>query len=211
MLSLTTKIFVRLVLVAATVAAFAMPATPAQAHDVELPFEIHFPQEVAKTHFTNDYRQRRSGGRRHEGNDLMADEKLVEVYAVADGVVTKINERARPGRYVIIEHADGWESVYIHLNDDTPGTDDGNAPWWFTLAPGVEEGATVQAGQVIGWSGDSGNAEDNQPHTHFELHHEGAEVNPYPYLVVAYESELDELFHEDQFLFNQLYESASIG
>lgn len=196
---------------ATTVAALTIQTPPAAAQDVELPFEIHFPQEVDKTHFRDDFGQRRAGGRRHEGNDLMADEKMVEVYALADGVVTKINERARPGRYVAIEHADGWESLYIHLNNDDVGTDDGDAAWWFTLAPGIEEGATVEAGQVIGWAGDSGNAEDNKPHTHFELHHNGAEVDPYPYLITAYETELDQMFHRDQLLFNQLYESASIG
>ena len=180
-------------------------APPAQAHHTNPPFELRFPQDVEKTSFGNDWGDRRSRGRRHLGTDLMADEKMVEVYAAADGVVKKINERPRPGRYVIIEHEGGWDTMYIHLNDDNPGTDDGDAPWYFTLAPGVEEGKEVEAGQLIGWAGDSGNAEDNQPHTHFELHMNVLEINPYPYLAAAYERDYGELLRVLQVLDNQLH------
>ena len=180
-------------------------APPAQALDTNPPIELRFPQDVEKTRFVNDWGDRRSSGRSHRGTDLMADEKMVEVYAAADGVVAKINERPRPGRYVIIEHEGGWDTLYIHLNDDNPGTDDGDAPWYFTLAPGVEEGREVKAGQLIGWAGDSGNAEGNQPHTHFELHRNGREINPYPYLAAAYERDYGELLRVAQVLDNQLY------
>lgn len=185
--------------------AFLLPMARAQAQHPEPPFELRFPQEPTKTQFSNDWGARRSGGRRHTGTDLMAEAKMVEVYAVADGLVVKVNERSRPGRYVLIEHADGWESMYVHLNDDNPGTDDGDAPWFFTLAPGIEEGVSVKAGQLIGWAGDSGNAEDNMPHTHFELHYQGRELNPYPYLVDAYERDLNEEIRRVELLENQLY------
>ena len=140
------------------------PALPAQAHsDASPPFELRFPQETDMTRFSNDWRARRSGGRRHSGTDLIADAKMAEVYAVADGVVVKVNDGPRAGRYVIIEHADGWESYYIHLNNDGLDDDSGDGPWMLTVAPGVEEGALVEAGQLIGWAGDSGNAEGNSP------------------------------------------------
>lgn len=180
-------------------------AVPARAHRASPPFELRFPQEVDKTSFGNDWGDRRASGRRHRGTDLMAAEKMVEVYAAADGVVAKINERPRPGRYVIIEHEGGWDTLYIHLNDDTPGTDDGEAPWYFTLAPGIEEGRRVEAGQLIGWAGDSGNAEDNHPHTHFELHLSGREVNPYSFLVAAYDRDYGEMTRLVQVLNNQLH------
>ena len=162
-----------------------LPAAQAQAYPTQPPFEISFPQETAKTSFHNDWGDRRLG-HRHRGNDLMATEKMTEVYAIADGVVAKINERSRPGRYISIEHADGWESLYIHLNDDNLGTDDGVADWSLTLAPGIEEGSSVEAGQLIAWAGDSGNAEGAKPHTHFELSYDGQEVNPYYALEDAY-------------------------
>ena len=124
----------------------------------------------------------------------MATEKMVEVYALAAGVVTKINERPRPGRYVSIDHGQGWSSLYVHLNDDNIGTDDGEADWSLTLAPGIEEGVEVEAGQLIGWTGDSGNAEGNLPHTHFEISVDGREINPYYVLAEAFER--DHKLHE---------------
>jgi murein DD-endopeptidase MepM/ murein hydrolase activator NlpD len=181
-----------------------LPVTRVQAQ-TNPPFELRFPQEATKTTFSNDWGARRSGGRRHKGTDLMAEHKMVEVYAVADGVVAKINERSRPGRYVVITHEGGWDTLYVHLNDDNPGTDDGDAPWYFTVAPGIEEGVSVEAGQLIGWGGDSGNAEDNKPHTHFELHYDGREVNPYSHLVAAYERDLAGELRRADVLANQVF------
>jgi len=178
------RLFV-LVAIASIGVAALLPAAPAQGQTSRPPFEISFPQETDKTTFHDDWGDSRRG-HRHRGNDLMATAKMIEVYAIADGVVTKINERSRPGRYISIEHADGWGSLYIHLNDDNLGTDDGQAAWSLTLAPGVEEGKVVKAGQLIGWAGDSGNAEGANPHTHFELSHDGHEINPYYILEDAY-------------------------
>ncbi len=198
-----TKGLFALVLVGFLGATLLLPAARADAQ-TNPPFELRFPQEVTKTTFSNDWGARRSGGRRHTGIDLMAEHKMVEVYAVADGLVAKINERSRPGRYIVITHEGGWDSLYVHLNNDKPGTDDGDAPWYFTLAPGIEEGVSVEAGQLIGWAGDSGNAEDNKPHTHFELHYNGREVNPYTALVAAYESDLAGELRRAEILANQL-------
>ncbi len=161
----------------------------AQAHEeprFDLPFETWFPQEIDQTYFFSSYGDRRPGGRRHQGNDLMAS-KMTGVYAFAAGVVVVVDEARRPGRYIIIEHENGWETYYLHLNNDNPGTDDGRADWSLTVAPGIEEGARVTAGQLIGWVGDSGNAEGTGPHTHFELRHDNRPVNPYPYLMEAWE------------------------
>ncbi len=170
----------------------ALPAGRAQAHDTGLPFDFKFPQDVQKTSFSNTWGARRSGGRGHKGTDLMAD-KGTEVYAFADGTINKIGDSRRPGRYLIIEHAGGWDTYYIHLNNDNPGTDDGAAPWDLTVAPGLEVGSQVSAGQLIGWVGDSGNAEGSGSHTHFELLHNGRNLNPYHALVEAFERELADL------------------
>lgn len=160
----------------------------------EPPFELVFPQSPEKTIHHNDYGAGRSGGRSHRGNDLMAP-KLTLVYAVADGFVESVAESSRAGRYIIIRHLGGWRSWYVHLNNDNVNTDDGLAPWSLTVSNAVVEGAYVRAGEVIGFVGDSGNAEWTGSHTHFELDLNGQSVDPYPYLAAALERALDARQH----------------
>lgn len=173
---------------------FTVPTLPAQAAPTDPPFELAFPQEIEATTFVNTWGARRPGGRRHKGSDLLAP-RLTEVFAAADGVVIKVDKNRSSGRNIRIDHGDGWTSHYLHLNNDTPGTDDGLAPWSMTLAPGIEVGREVKKGQMIGWVGDSGNAEDTVPHTHFEFRHDGRSVNPYYTLVEAYERDLERSEH----------------
>lgn len=106
--------------------------------------------------------ERDGGERDHKGIDLTAP-RLTPVLAVKDGLVTLVN---RSGVSVVIRHDDGWSSWYLHLNNDTLETDDGLGGG---VLPSLEEGDRVVAGQVIGWVGDSGNAEPTPPHLHFEL------------------------------------------
>jgi len=117
--------------------------------------------------------------RSHEGVDILAP-KMTPVYAVADASVSWIGSQCCS---VFLRHDDGWRSWYIHLNNDTPGTDDGLG---WGIAPGIVPGTRVTAGQLIGWVGDSGNAEETEPHLHFELHDAfGVKLDPYPSLVMA--------------------------
>jgi len=117
--------------------------------------------------------------RRHEGVDLLAP-KMTPVYAAADATVTWLGTFCCS---VFLQHDDGWRTWYIHLNNDTEGTDDGLG---WGIAEGIVPGARVVAGQLIGWVGDSGNAEDTTPHLHFELHAPGGiKVDPYPALILA--------------------------
>jgi peptidoglycan hydrolase-like protein with peptidoglycan-binding domain len=124
----------------------------------------------------------------HQGQDIMAD-KMVPVVAVADGVVRLINwtssQSMNPSRCctLVLRHDDGWESWYLHLNNDTPGTDDGQG---WGIVDGITPGTRVVAGQHIGWVGDSGNAEATGSHVHYELRDaSGTIVNPYRALVAA--------------------------
>jgi murein DD-endopeptidase MepM/ murein hydrolase activator NlpD len=116
---------------------------------------------------------------------------MTEVYAAAAGTVIHVGTNRLSGRNVRIEHQDGWTSHYVHLNNDNPGTDDGDAPWSLTVAPGVEVGVHVEAGQLIAWVGDSGNAESTTPHTHFELRVDDRPINPFSLLNDAYERGLE--------------------
>jgi murein DD-endopeptidase MepM/ murein hydrolase activator NlpD len=128
--------------------------------------------------YTDTYGAPRSGGRTHEGVDIGSyGVKGVPVVASASGTVDYVNWSTDPSDLnperccsLTIDHADGWSTWYLHLNNDTPGTDDGLA---WGIADGIVPGATVYAGQLIGWVGDSGNAEAVSAHLHWEVHQPG--------------------------------------
>jgi hypothetical protein len=128
-------------------------------------------------------------GEIHHAIDIMAA-KMTPVYAITSGRVESVNwsrdpDHIDPSRCCTIglEHEGGWETWYIHLNNDTPGTDDGQG---WGIADGIVPGAHVAAGQLIGWVGDSGNAEGTSPHLHLELMDSyGVRVNPYEALLTA--------------------------
>lgn len=123
---------------------------------------------------------RDGGARSHEGTDILTGGvKGLPVVAAADGIVSWIDNDCC---HLAIDHGDGWTTWYIHLNNDTEGTDDGQG---WGIADGITEGTTVTQGQLIGWVGDSGNAEWVAPQLHFELRSHGTAVNPYPYLTDA--------------------------
>ena len=121
---------------------------------------------AGKTWFTDTYGAARSGHRKHAGNDIFA-EKLVPVVAIEDGVVDVVKDGGRlSGAYIGINHGNGVRSLYMHLNNDSPDTNDGNG---HGIVPGIIKGVAVKKGQHIGWVGNSGNAETTPPHLHFEI------------------------------------------
>ena len=169
----------RLIAVAVVVVSVLLPAvvTAAEGDTYPLVFPV-----AGDNHYSDTWGAPRSGGRTHEGTDIMAD-KMVPVVAAADGTVGWIHDTLGGNCCAMaLNHDDGWASWYIHLNNDTPGSDDGLG-WGF--APGIERGVHVEAGQLIGYVGDSGNAEWTGSHLHFELHSPDGKVNPYPHLVAA--------------------------
>jgi hypothetical protein len=121
--------------------------------------------------FTNSWGAPRSGGRHHEGVDIIA--KIGQlVYAADDGTLTKQYIDA-PGRTTgngwRITRADGTYFFYGHLS---------------TFAPGLQIGSVVSAGQIIGRVGMTGNA--GVPHLHFEVHPGGGPaVDPTPIVKVV--------------------------
>ena len=144
--------------------------------------EITFPVD-GTYEYTDTFGASRSGGRGHQGTDIMTP-KLTELVAARDATVTWLKDTATPdgseGNYLMLEDDQGWEYWYIHLNNDSPGTDDGANPEQWIFGPGIERGARVEAGQLVGYAGDSGNAESSGSHLHFEIHKpDGSVINPY--------------------------------
>lgn len=135
---------------------------------------------IGRVAYRDTYDAPRDGGARlHKGTDISA-EQGAPVVAVASGVVERMGVADKAGLYVVIRHRNGWRSAYAHLNNDSPGTDNGLT---MGFGPGIEVGARVRAGTVVGYVGDSGNSEENSHHLHFELHQpDGYRANPYPAL-----------------------------
>jgi murein DD-endopeptidase MepM/ murein hydrolase activator NlpD len=118
--------------------------------------------------------------REHHGIDIVTyGWKGLPVVAAHDGTVVKVTyDEGNAGCSVRIRGRDRWETRYFHLNTDHPGSD---VPGYPTCpAPGIEVGTQVVAGQIIGYIGDSGNAENTVPHLHFELRSpSGYPIDPY--------------------------------
>ena len=164
-------------LVAATLLVALLPAlTPAAAgaETAEAPdtydsvIDITFPTVPGKVTFGDWYHAGRSGGRVHKATDIMGS-KLTPIFAARGGEVVRMGTGSLSGYYVTIAGDDGRSYSYVHMNNDTPGTDDGAAPLSQAYAPGVELGATVVRGQHLGWMGDSGNAEGSGAQLHFSI------------------------------------------
>src|SRR5829696_350268 len=166
----------------AEVTAASLPARSINAAARSFLFPVEGP-----VRFTNDFGAPRSGGRQHKGNDLLGT-KLQKLLATRDGTVTFVRHdtSTNSGNMLVLRDAEGWEYWYMHINNDTPGTDDGrNARRW-AFAAGITTGSRVVRGQHLAFLGDSGNAEGTAPHLHFELHRPGGEVvNPYESLLAA--------------------------
>lgn len=147
-----------------------------------------FPHDTTAVTFWDSWGSRRSGGRGHKGTDILSPQGT-EVLAVADGVVTDFGFQHLSGYFIRLDHGEGWTTTYMHLNNDTLGTDDGQGGIWAAVHPTIAVGTEVIAGDVIGYVGDSGNAENTQPHTHFEVKKDGDKINPYPFLKDAHDRE----------------------
>ncbi len=104
------------------------------------------------------------GGRRfHHGVDF-ATGCPNKIYATRAGVVTVSGWQSGYGNYVVIDHLDGYQSLYAHM----------------CKRPDVKVGQMVAAGQVLGCIGTTGASTGN--HLHFGIYLNGNSVNPMLYV-----------------------------
>jgi murein DD-endopeptidase MepM/ murein hydrolase activator NlpD len=124
--------------------------------------------------FSDDFRAGRADTGWHHGNDIFAA-KGSPVLAVAEGTLSLVGWNTVGGNRFWLRDLQGNEFYYAHLS---------------AYSPLAVNGAHVEAGDVIGFVGDTGDALGTPPHLHFEIHpvellwmgYDGV-VNPYPYLL----------------------------
>lgn len=106
----------------------------------------------------------------HQGTDIMADFGT-PLYAVERGLVIRVGDDVLGGIKLWVKGQSGTYYYYAHMQ---------------SYADGVVEGTPVEAGDIVGFVGDSGNARGGAPHLHFQVHPGGGEpVNPYGLLKVV--------------------------
>ena len=99
-----------------------------------------------------------SGEETHPGIDIAVPPGSA-VRAAGGGTVLQTGEEAEYGLFVLLEHPGGLQTMYGHLSRAT-----------------VAAGQAVDAGQVIGLSGNSGRS--SAPHLHFEIRRDGQPIDP---------------------------------
>ena len=118
----------------------------------------------------------------------MAPRRALAV-ATEAGKIKFWTHSATAGCMLYLYGKSGTTYLYIHLNNDLTDHNDnrGKCVAGTSYAPGLKDGAKVQAGQLLGFVGDSGDANGIATHLHFEVHpRDGGATNPYPYLNRAY-------------------------
>lgn len=124
---------------------------------------------IAAPHkFGNDFGNPRMVGtpyeHTHQGTDIFA-EYGAPLVACERGVVTRVGTDTLGGMKLWVVGQSGTRYYYAHLSG---------------FAPDLTEGMVVEAGTLVGFVGDSGNARGSPPHVHFEVHPQGGPaVNPY--------------------------------
>lgn len=111
-----------------------------------------------------DFGTKRSGGRSHAGIDILAGVGT-PVFASKSGIAFCGNVPTGYGRYVMIYHPDGAQTMYGHLSNWAVGSTQ-----------------RVRKGEMVGYVGKTGNAKSvlMQPHLHFEIRKGGEPVAPQP-------------------------------
>ena len=124
--------------------------------------------------FTNTFNAPRATTTWHHGEDIFSS-LGAPILAVTDGTLFSVGWNDVGGYRLWLRDKQGNQFYYAHLS---------------AFSPLAVNGATVRAGDVIGFMGNSGDAAGTPYHLHFEIHplgmlHMGYDgvVSPYPYLV----------------------------
>lgn len=114
----------------------------------------------------------RSEGRVHEGTDIFAPAGT-PIYSATEGFIYRIGEARRGGQTVTVVGGGGRRYYYAHLS---------------AYADDIQEGQFVTPETLLGFVGNSGNAQMTPPHLHLGIYDSETDVcdwealNPYPLL-----------------------------
>ena len=120
--------------------------------------------------FVDSFGAARSGGRTHKGCDIMTA-RGTPLVAVVSGTIRATNpsNSGLGGITIHLSGSDGNVYYYAHLS---------------SIKSGIKSGVRVEAGQVIGSAGNTGNASGGAVHLHFEIRPGGGSaINPYSTLI----------------------------
>jgi peptidoglycan LD-endopeptidase LytH len=120
--------------------------------------------------FVDSFGAPRSGGRTHKGCDIMTA-RGTPLVAVVSGTIRATNptDSGLGGITIHLTGSDGNVYYYAHLS---------------SIKSGIKSGVHVDAGQVIGAAGNTGNASGGAVHLHFEIRPGGGSaIDPYPTLI----------------------------
>jgi len=153
-----------------------IPSPRAAAEEVR---SMYFPLITNNARYSNDFDSPRSGGP-HHATDIVADKMTPIISATSGTIIFVASPQPSYGYMVSVRDDDGYRYNYLHINNDTPGTDDGAGGEMNAYAPDIKRNNRIEKGQLIGWVGDSGNAESTVSHLHFEIEApNGNSINPY--------------------------------
>jgi peptidoglycan LD-endopeptidase LytH len=150
-------------------AACASPLDPRYLRLVRMPAPGWLPvpvDGVAPGELRSTWGDARSGGRSHQGLDILAP-RGTPVRSTTEGLVSGLADNRLGGRVVWVTGPAGWRHYYAHLDRRAR----------------LREGQWVERGALLGWVGNSGNAAGGPTHLHYGIYPEGGGViDPFPLL-----------------------------
>lgn len=114
---------------------------------------------IVSTEFNPDADPAISDGRKHCGIDISTQSQIIPIYATAAGTVTTATYHEGYGYYVVIDHYNGFTTLYAHCTELT-----------------VNPGDTVRRGDMIGTTGTTGMS--TGIHCHYEIQLNGVYQDP---------------------------------
>ena len=125
------------------------------------------PTKVSDAIITSGYGSRTApttnkgkGSKQHDGIDIGGSVNGQAADSIGGGKVTEVGyDENGYGNYVVVDHGNGYTSLYGHLQKAT-----------------VKQGDTISAGQQVGVIGSTGNS--SGPHLHLRVHKNGQSIDP---------------------------------